>query len=78
MDSETPHRMDLALLNSQSTLTSPTSPKRMEVVVHTTHEQYYTAHEQYPTTLTDQDVHNNRPERLCDSLDLYGDVESSV
>ena len=46
----------------------------MEVVVHT-------AHEQYPTIRTDQDVHNDHPERLCDtphSLGLDGDVESRV
>ena len=46
----------------------------MEVVVHT-------AHEQYPTTLTDQDAHNDRPERLYDkphSLGLGDDVERRV
>jgi len=74
MDSETPHRMGHALLNSKSTLTSSTSPKRMEVVVHT-------AHEQYPTTLTNQDAHNDRPERLYDkphSVDQDDDVERRV
>jgi len=74
LDYKTPHRMGLAFLNSNSTLASSISPKRMEVVVHT-------AHDQYPTIPTDKDVHNDHPERLCDtphSLGLDGDVESRV
>ena len=74
MDSEPPHRMGLAVLNSKSTLAPSTLPERMEVVVHT-------AHEQYPTTLTDQDAHIDRPERLCDKPHILGlddDVERRV
>jgi hypothetical protein len=74
MDSETPHRVGLTGLNSKSTSASSTWPKQVEVVVHT-------AHEQYPTALTDQDVHNDPPERFCDkprSLGLNDDVESRV
>jgi hypothetical protein len=77
MDSETPHRVGLTSLNSKSTSASSTWPKQVEVVVHTAHEQYPSN----PTALTDQDVHNDSPERFCDkprSLGLGDDVESRV
>ena len=62
MDSGTPPRIRRNVPTSKLTFAVHTSPKPTEVTVHTSHEQY-------PTSLTDQNViyiGRESPEQLCD------------
>jgi len=77
MDSRKPPSIGRNVPTSKLTFAVPTSPKRAEVAVHTSHEQY-------PTSPMDRDViyiGRESPERLCDrprGLSFDDDPESGV
>jgi len=82
MDSELPHRIGHATSNAKLTFAVPTLPKRVEVAVHTIHEEY-------PISLTDHNVlyiGNHHPSLASqpephdkqDDLRFDDDVESGM
>ena len=77
MDSEPPRRIGHAASNAKLTFTVPTPPKRVEVAMHTIHEEY-------PISLTDHNllyIGNHHPSQLRDKQDglcSHDDVESGM
>ena len=79
VDSSNPPKLARTVQASKSTFALSTLPGRVEVAVHT-------AHEKYPSSLRDENVHYPRGDRLirlqCDegemSYDRADDVESGM